>query len=472
MRAVLHGRVLVAGGGVSGRGCAKILAGLGVDTTVADGNRAVREDLAAQFGVATVDPETVNVTEFDVVVTSPGWRPDSPLLVAAASAGISVLGDVELAYQLDKAEVFGPKRQWLVVTGTNGKTTTTGMLAAIMQADAGRSGLRAQAVGNIGLSLFDALTSPERVDILVAELSSFQLHWSDMLTPDVGVLLNLADDHIDWHGSFADYARAKAKVLTGKVAVVGVDDPQVLQWWETAGTAPVVVGFTVNEPTPGQVGVVDGDIVVAHPDAARVVLASAEGLQPAGVAGVLDACAAAAAAYTAGAAPEAIAEGLRAYTVAGHRGAVVHQADGIAYVDNSKATNPHAAAAAMEGLGSFVWIAGGQLKGADVSELVRSHAGSMRAAVLLGRDRDIIAAALATYAPSVPVEVIAAAEPGPAMEAAVAAAAQHAVAGDTVLLAPAAASLDMYTGMAQRGDMFAAAARAIAPKTNPDRPHE
>ena len=152
---------------------------------------------------------------------------------------------------------------------------------------------------------------------------------------------------------------------------------------------------------------------------------------------------------------------IRDSTVAGHRGAVVHEHSGITFIDNSKATNPHAADAALKGLNSVVWIAGGQLKGAEVDGLVAKHAAHIKAAVVLGVDREEVARALAAHAPHAPVDVIETQEPFAAMNAAVEAALQHADAGDTVLLAPAAASLDMYTGMAQRGDVFAAAAREL-----------
>lgn len=453
----LRGRVLVAGAGVSGRGCVAMLASLGVDTTVADSNETALAELAEEFGVATVSVDSAAQGEFDLVVTSPGWRPDSPLLVAFQDAGVEVIGDVELAYRLDRAGVFGAPRTWLVVTGTNGKTTTTGMLAQIMQADAQRTGKRALAVGNIGVSLFDALTATPRVDVLCAELSSFQLHWSSHLRPDVGVLLNLADDHLDWHGSFDAYARAKAKVLSGDVAVVGKDDAEAVRY--AADTADLF-GFTAAEPTQGEVGVSAGRLV-SRLNEQREDLASAEGIEPAGLAGVLDAAAAASVARLAGATPESIAQGLAAYTVAGHRGAVVHEHSGITFIDNSKATNPHAADAALKGLNSVIWIAGGQLKGAEVDGLVAKHAAHIKAAVVLGVDREEVARALAAHAPHAPVDVIETQEPFAAMNAAVEAALQHADAGDTVLLAPAAASLDMYTGMAQRGDVFAAAAREL-----------
>lgn len=465
-----RGAVLVAGAGVSGLGAARVLAELGVPVTVADDNPAaldkVREATGEKATCISVAEAQQKAADWGLVVTSPGWRPDAPLLTTAQDAGVEAIGDVELAYLLDRAEVFGKPRTWLVVTGTNGKTTTTGMLAAIMDADSARSGKRAQAVGNIGISLYNALSATPRIDILVAELSSFQLHWSEELTPDVGAVLNLAEDHIDWHGSFDAYAADKAKALSGENAVIGLGDEhvrEIAQKLRDEGTlAKNTYGFSAEAPKDGEVGVLEGRLVAEGiGKQGSVDLASAEGIQPVGLAGVLDAAAAATVALVAGAAPESIAEGLAAYTVSGHRGAVVHSANGIDFIDNSKATNPHAADAALRGVDSVVWVAGGQLKGAEVDDLVRAHAPKLRAVVLLGIDRQLLADALAQHAPHVPVTVIDSTDPQEAMDAAVAAAVQHAVAGDTVLLAPAAASLDMYTGMAQRGDMFAAAAKNV-----------
>ena len=455
----LDGRVLITGAGVSGRGCAAVLAGLGVDITVADGNAESRARIESELGVATADTDAVALDEYSFVVTSPGWRPDSPLLARASDAGLEVIGDVELAYRLDRAEVFGVPRRWLAITGTNGKTTTTGMLAAIMAADEQRSGLRSQAVGNIGVSPFDALAAEPRVDILVAELSSFQLHWSSELRPEVGALLNLADDHLDWHGSFEAYAADKAKILTGTHAVYGKDDDHVAA---LVGNSSATA-FSHTEPARGAVGVRAGSLFI-HDVAGTTasVVDDVTTLQPAGLAGVLDAAAAAAVAALAGARAESITEGLESYVVAGHRGEIVHEHAGVTYIDNSKATNPHAAEIALRGLDSVVWVAGGQLKGADVSDLLRTHADKMKAAVLVGVDKHLLAQALTQAAPHVPIVLVDSQDPQIAMDTAVAAAVQHADAGDTVLLAPAAASLDMYTGMSQRGDMFAAAARRLA----------
>lgn len=453
------GTVLVTGAGVSGTGTHALLASLGAEAVLVD-------DRSTLPGVITTSAasELLRQGSVSLLVTSPGWRPDSEIFTHAEEAGVEVIGDVELAYRLDGVEVFGPRRTWLVVTGTNGKTTTTAMLADIMALHAAASGQRAQAVGNIGTAVSDALLATERIDILVAELSSFQLHWSSQLHPDAGVLLNLAEDHLDWHGSLAAYAADKAKVFVADRPVAGMDDPLVLA--EVNRTRPEgLVGFTATEPAPGQVGVEDGRII-DRIDGEPVDVCSVAGLQPPGPAGVLDALAATAVARTQGVAPQTIATALANFTVAGHRGAVVHRGD-KQWIDNSKATNPHAADAALGAFDdSVIWIAGGQLKGADVDELLRTHAHRLSAVGLLGQDREVLAAAVEKHAPGVPVFVTEKTDPEAAMTELVEFA--HAQRGDTVLLAPAAASLDMYTGMSQRGDLFTAAAARLDRPDLPD----
>ena len=238
----LHGNVLVAGAGISGAGSARMLVDLGASVTVADDDETARLRVSEITGADNTSVTDVDLSRYSCVVTSPGWRPTTPLLVDAANQGIPVIGDVELCWRLDRSGVFGPPRTWLAVTGTNGKTTTTAMLAAMMNT---------VPVGNIGVAVSDALTSGN--DILVVELSSFQLHWSSTIRPAAGCLLNLADDHIDWHGSFDNYRADKAKVLLGDVAVVGIDDPNLAGY--------DAIGFTLSAPARGQVGIVDGMIV-------------------------------------------------------------------------------------------------------------------------------------------------------------------------------------------------------------------
>ncbi|SDH51717.1 UDP-N-acetylmuramoylalanine--D-glutamate ligase [Rhodococcus triatomae] len=474
-------RVLVAGAGVSGRAVTGPLADLGAEVTVTD-SRPESLARSAADGVATIPVEHLladrgEIAEFALVVTSPGFRPDAPLLAAAAGAGVPIWGDIELTWRIDRAEIYGPARRWLVVTGTNGKTTTTSMLEAILVA----AGIPAAACGNIGLPVIDALRTTPRVEVLAVELSSFQLFWAPSVRPDAGAVLNIAEDHLDWHGGMQGYIDAKARALTGRVAVVGLDDPEAARLGR-ASAAEVTVGFRLGEPEHGEFGIVAGALV-DRAFADVEVLAPAAGITPPGEAGLLDALAAAALARAAGVAPEAVADGLAGHRVGPHRGAVVEEVDEVRYVDDSKATNPHAARSSLLAHSRIVWVAGGLLKGARVEELVIEIAPRLAGAVLIGEDAGVIAEALARHAPEVPVVRVetgddAGVTPGeqtqvdrvvlpgstPAdavMAVAVDRASRLAEAGTAVVLAPAAASLDMFDSYGHRGRSFAAAVAGL-----------
>ncbi|AHW64389.1 UDP-N-acetylmuramoylalanine-D-glutamate ligase [Corynebacterium glyciniphilum AJ 3170] len=471
VEAMRGGNVLVAGAGVAGAGVARMLGDLECALTIADDNIVAAGTLGTETGArsVTVAEALAQLGDgcIDLVITSPGWRPDGPVPAAAAEAGVAVIGDVEAAWLADRAALFGEPRTWLAVTGTNGKTTTTAMLDAILQAD----GRRSRPVGNIGTPPGEALLADPRIDVLAAEVSSFQLHWAPEFGPDAGCVLNLAEDHLDWHGSFENYAADKMRVLTGAVAVIAVDDPVVTSGAQAAPGDHRA--FTTGDPgaVPSDLsvsvvtGVRDGRIVELDSATGRLTdLASAEGISPPGPAGVADAAAAAALARSIGVSAEAVAAALADFRVQAHRGQVVAETDGVRWVDNSKATNPHAASAALRGLDRVVWVAGGQLKGAAVDDLVAEVAPGLRGAVVLGVDRQILADALAAVAPDLPVTVVDDTDPVGAMTVAVAAARSIAGVGDSVVLAPAAASLDMYEGMSQRGDLFAELAGRTAGK--------
>lgn len=456
--------VLVAGAGVSGLAAASALAELGARVTVSDAVPARLADVPS--GTATAREDDPIPPGTALVVTGPGRRPDHPLVAAAAAAGIPMVGEPELAWWFGARQADPPV--WLAVTGTNGKTTTVGMLATILRA----AGLDAVACGNIGYPLVDAVRAGHRV--LAVELSSFQLHWSPSLRPAAGCVLNVAEDHLDWHGSMAAYAAAKARVLDAPVAVAGVDDPVAAELL-AAAPSPKRVGVTLGEPAPGQLGIAGDALVDRAFGPGAVELCPVGEVHPAGPPGLTDALAAAALARAHGVAPEAAAAGLAGFRPGPHRSAEVGTVAGVRYVDDSKATNPHAADASLaaQPAGRIVWVVGGLLKGAAVDELVSRHADRLRAAVVIGADRAEILAALARHAPQVPVAEVVPGEDADVdgaaggtvdgcgvMTRAVDRAAAFARPGDVVLLAPAAASMDQFADYAQRGRAFEAAVAA------------
>lgn len=452
--------MLVTGAGVTGRAVVAALQPLGVTPVVCDENAYALRAFADQgVDVADTATATAGISDYALVVTSPGFRPTAPVLAAAAAAAVPVWGDIELAWRLDAAGAYGPPRRWLVVTGTNGKTTTTSMLHAMLTA----AGLRSALCGNIGTPVLDVLRHP--VDVLAVELSSFQLFWSPSVRPHAGVVLNVAEDHLDWHGDLTRYTAAKARALDGGIAVAGLDDAIARRLLSTAA-APKRVGFRLGEPGFGELGVTNGMLVDRAFQGSSLPggfpLASADLIQVAGPVGVLNALAAAALACSVGVPASAIAAALASFQVGRHRAEVVAVADGVTYVDDSKATNPHAAEASLAAYPRVVWVAGGMLKGAAVTELVTRVADRLVGAVLIGRDRAMIASALAELAPHVPVVEVAGAVGTEVMAEAVAAARALASPGDTVLLAPAAASLDQFPSYADRGDAFATAVRAAS----------
>jgi UDP-N-acetylmuramoylalanine--D-glutamate ligase len=467
-------RVTVAGLGVSGVPAARALHALGAEVTVVNAaagerQRAEAAELAA-LGVAVRlgDGDTLpDGTE--LVVTTPGWKPGSPLFAAAGQAGVEVWGDVELAWRLR-----GPgAAPWLAITGTNGKTTATRMLAAILTA----AGLRTAAVGNIGVSLVDVVLGEQQspYDVLAVELSSYQLHWAPSVRPHSAAVLNLAPDHLDWHGSMAAYTADKGRIYHGNqvACVYNTADPETERLVREADVEEGcrAIGFTLDAPRPSELGVVDGVLVdrafVEDRQRQAQELAETADVKPPAPHNIADALAAAALARAYGVEPAAVREGLRAFRPDAHRIAEVAVLDGVAYVDDSKATNTHAAEASLASYDPIVWLAGGLAKGAVFDELAAKAARRLRAAVLFGADRALIREALARHAPQVPVTELERTDTG-AMSAVVAAARDLARPGDTVLLAPACASMDMFTNYNERGDLFAEAVRALPARGGQD----
>ncbi|MDQ1746073.1 MAG: UDP-N-acetylmuramoylalanine--D-glutamate ligase [Frankiaceae bacterium] len=438
-------RVVVAGAGVTGRAVARVLRERGaavrvVDTADGERQQAAAATLAADGVEVRLGATVGDVDGADLVVASPGWRLDQPLLAAARANGTEVIGEPELAWRLRD-----PGVPWLGVTGTNGKTTTVGMLEAVLLA----AGRRTVAAGNVGLPLVDAVTTTPPYDVLAVEVSSQQLAWSPSPRFHAGALLNLAPDHLDWHDTMDAYVAAKTRVWTGATAVAVVDDPRV-----AALAPPGALRVSLVDADADYAGV--GGVLTAGGEPVM----RADELRVGGPHNVSNALVALALARTVGVPLDIAAGALREFAPGRHRNETVAEVGGVRYVDDSKATNAHAAAASLAAYPSVVWIAGGLLKGADVDDVVAANAGRLRGVVLLGRDRDVVADALARHAPDVPVSVVTTTDTG-AMSEVVRRAAGMARPGDTVLLAPAAASWDMFRDYAERGDLFAAAARAL-----------
>lgn len=447
-RADFSGRIaLVCGARVAGASAARALLALGAQVLVTDsGPPEIAQNLppGAEF-LGAIEELPAGL---DVVVTSPGLRPDNPLLLRAVDRGIPVLGELEFAWRIRGDQ---PAR-WLMVTGTNGKTTAVHMLEAMLQA----GGLRALAVGNVGEPIIDAVLAEPAYDVLAVEASSFQLHHSATIQPHAGAILNLAPDHLDWHGSMEAYQLEKAKVWRGLWAIANADDRGVMSAFDSA-PAEHRRTFTTSVPAAGQFGIRDGVLI----DGAGDTLIAVPDIRPPGLHNAANALAAAALAETVGVEPAAIGSALRSFEPDPHRNEFIATVSGVQYVDDSKATNPHAAEASLAAYEHVVWVAGGQLKDAPVEELVRRFANRLRGVVLLGADREVIASALSRHASDVPVITVSRTDDG-AMTDVVRAAASLATAGDVVLLAPAAASLDMYRSYSARGEAFRVAVGQLA----------
>lgn len=450
------GHVAVLGAGRSGQAAARALAArqprslVVVEERDSDTTRAAAEALRADGIAVVIGPDAA--TDLlrrdprpDLVVTSPGVPQSHPLL----AAGIPVWSEPELAVRLNAG-----RTRLVAVTGTNGKTSTTELLGACLDAPT---------AGNIGTPLVEVLASPSPPPLVVAELSSFQLKFTSRLRPEVAVLLNVAPDHLDWHGSLEDYGAAKARIWAAQHAT-----DTVVSNADDAGARAVVaahpppglhVTFTLEPPGPDQVGVADGHLVARSlPGAEPVALVAVDDLAARGPHNLANALAAAAAALAAGAEPASLAGPLSAFRPGPHRLEPVATVAGVAYVNDSKATNPHAAAAALSSFERVVWIAGGLGKGLDFRSLRDVIAARVRAAVTIGSAGPAIAA----VARDAGVEVVEAGD----LARAVPIAARLAAPGDTVLLAPACASMDQFRDYAERGQAFRDAVAALAPSAS------
>jgi UDP-N-acetylmuramoylalanine--D-glutamate ligase len=449
-------KILILGAGVTGCASARALTAREAEVTLVD------ESEIANSEFQIVKPSDVNVSDFDFVLISPGWKESHPLIAQAQAAHVALLNEIDLAWAI-KEERY-PSQKWIALTGTNGKTTTVEMTAAALRA----GGLHAVACGNVGTTVIECVEGNEAYDVLVLELSSFQLHWLQRAEFVAAAILNIADDHTDWHGSFENYAQAKISILDRSMtAILNGDDAEVVT--RTTHWNGRKVFYSLDTPAPGEIGVVEELLVdrafVSDPQEASM-FAELTDVKPTVPHNVSNALAAAGLARTVGVSHEAIGTALSEFTLGRHRIEMIAEENGITWIDDSKATNPHAATASILSAFSVIWIAGGLAKGADVSALVERAHSRIKAAILIGTDRELFATALAKHAPH--VKVIAVDPPSDYqrggvsntfMEAIVSAAQSCATAGDTVLLAPSCASMDQFISYADRGDRFSDAVR-------------
>ena len=434
-------RAVVVGAGVAGASAALVLLDLGADVLVTDErdapglNGTVAALEAAGANVHTGGHDPYDLDGAALVLVSPGVSPDAPISAWARDRGIPVWGELELGARLASVP-------YLAVTGTNGKTTTTGMIASCLAT----AGLDAPACGNIGRPFPAAAT--ERHDALVVEASSFQLATQSSFHPVVSVLLNAAEDHVDWHGSAGEYHLAKAKIFAAQSApdthVGNREDPQSAAI--SAGARCTLVWIRAGEPADGEVGYIDEELT-ARLGGQTVSLGA---IDPRRAGFREDAAAAAAASLSFGLEPAAVAEGLAVFEPERHRGDLVAVRDGVRFVDNSKATNVHAALAAIAAVdGPLVLIAGGRAKGQDLAPLGQA-APRLDAVIAIGEAAPEIAGLLGER-----TQVLVA----DSMAEATRVAFEQCPRPGTVLLAPACASWDMYRDYVERGEDFAAAAR-------------
>ena len=453
-------RILVAGAGVTGIAAARALVKRGAQVTVTD------EKVVELAGFHLLPLADLEISEFDLLLLSPGWREVHPLVISARKNGVPIINEIDLAWSLKS-----PAQKWIGLTGTNGKTSTVELTAHIIR----NGGVSALACGNVGTTVIDAVESREKYEFLVLELSSFQLHWLEDAHFVSVAILNIAEDHVGWHGSLDAYAADKFSLLEkSNTAILNADDGRVVT--NTAHWQGRKVFFSLDTPAPGEIGIVEELLVdrafVADAQEAAMFCELAEVL-PTVPHNVSNALAASALARTAGIGHEQIRAAIKTFRPGRHRIETVLEKDGITWINDSKATNPHAAAASIMSALSVVWVAGGLAKGAAMGELIERVKSRVRVAILIGADRELIASELRSRAPQIEIVMVDApanfqigAPDNKLMEMVIARARAKAQPGDTVLLAPACASMDQFLSYADRGDRFSDAVKKVVENGN------
>ncbi|NBQ35494.1 MAG: UDP-N-acetylmuramoyl-L-alanine--D-glutamate ligase [Actinobacteria bacterium] len=435
---------LVIGAGVTGRASHEALIKFGAQSKLFD------ERVDNTIDVVNKIPEHI-----ELAIVSPGWRTDHPIIKKLKASGVKLLSEIDFAWLVK--QILAPNQQWVALTGTNGKTTTINMVESIFKA----AKINGIACGNVGETVIAAVCANDPFDYLAIELSSFQLQWSDLPEYTAAAVLNIAEDHIDWHGSFEAYAQAKLKLLKqSKKTILNKSDPELVRRISSES----IVWFSLDTPNAGELGVVENLLIdrAFSPSISEAIeISELVDITPTVPHNILNALAASALALSIGIEYEDIKLGLKNFSPDHHRMELVASKNEINWIDDSKATNPHAATASLLSNFKVIWIAGGLAKGASMNELVKKCAARLKAVILIGKDRELIAQAVALHAPSIEiVRVDQTSDAKRLMNDVVSTAIGIAQPGDTVLLAPACASMDQFDSYVQRGQFFAQAVKA------------
>lgn len=433
-------KALVVGLGISGKAAVAMLNSEGARTDMYDAREtAAARKLAdeGEYSHISFGDRPSNVKGYDLVVLSPGISPQKDYVKEAEADGAEIIGELELAYRYGKGK-------YVAITGTNGKTTTTTLIYDIYKA----AGLKAELAGNIGVAVAPKSMYCDEDTYLITECSSFQLETTKEFKPHISVILNVTPDHLDRHGSFENYAKAKAKVFANQTkddfCIYNNNDEVCRKLMEDCPAT--AIPFSDTEELERGAFVKDGNIVIRDGSADQVVCGADE-LLILGRHNLQNALAAAAAAHFGGIPADVTAEVLRTFKGIKHRMQDCGTIDGVKYVNDSKGTNPDAAVKAITSYKNIVLIAGGYDKKGSFDEFVKSFEGRVKALVLMGVTAPAIREAAEKTGFTNIYDVN-------NMREAVKKSAELAQPGDTVLLSPACASWDMYKNFELRGDDF------------------